>query len=208
MTMGGDHQYLSSTHITLEHSKTADTRLFLPLAPTQFLSTNLNLLKKIFFVPKYYRPRTRQKTTLLISLRNFRRPPQAVYRLLSAFSCHSRSDARTQIRAKSTVSVGQIGRLPDSFAVLVCPALSKADRSRFRKTQDRHARRTRPGFVPAGAEAISFCPSCGLNSLARQSKFPAMAIDDDAARRRRQGFRRPADHPRVATLSRHFGDRI
>src|SRR3984885_7096797 len=28
MTMGGDHQYLSSAHITLEHSKTADTRLF------------------------------------------------------------------------------------------------------------------------------------------------------------------------------------
>jgi hypothetical protein len=25
MTMGGDHQYLSSTHITLEHSKTTDT---------------------------------------------------------------------------------------------------------------------------------------------------------------------------------------
>jgi hypothetical protein len=28
MTMGGDHPYLSSTHITHEHSKTADPRLF------------------------------------------------------------------------------------------------------------------------------------------------------------------------------------
>jgi hypothetical protein len=27
MTMGGDHQYLSRTHIALEHSKTADSRI-------------------------------------------------------------------------------------------------------------------------------------------------------------------------------------
>jgi hypothetical protein len=27
MTMGGDHEYLSRTHIMLEHSKTADSRI-------------------------------------------------------------------------------------------------------------------------------------------------------------------------------------
>jgi hypothetical protein len=29
-TVGGDHQYLSTTHNTLEHSRTADTAFFTP----------------------------------------------------------------------------------------------------------------------------------------------------------------------------------
>jgi hypothetical protein len=86
MTMGGDHQYLSSTHITPEYSKTADPRFFTPPHSHSIVPQPLNglfLFGKSVTPLHFSRQPYRQNFWLLISLGKFDRlkiSPIAYYR--------------------------------------------------------------------------------------------------------------------------------
>jgi len=85
--MCGAHRYLSSTHITLEHSKTADSRLFYSRHSHSIIPRHRNALifrRKFLQLVAKSRHVIRQKFPLLILKGNFRNSETDRFQPLSA----------------------------------------------------------------------------------------------------------------------------